>query len=391
MIEEQQRFLHEETKNEERYLTLKTLVWQILQNSASTTTSTANQHVPTPVSQQTVFLPPLHPPKYQVNSPSQLQWLLFRRSTLHTQESPTCHKHTTFSKLTLAITTTTTINRDLYRHQRLRWFQHGITTISTPTQYNSVGSAMDKTGNHPCNLDLFPTSYTNIQSGCIEKENSASDPVKWLRPLANEVYDEVLTTKYKRPNFSKFDGGGNPEDYITILWQHRHQWKIKTSTVFLLANWQRPTLVQQSSSSLHYIMGDPCGVVPCVFPVHGSACEFCPSQTLYQGTMWNIRRLRATIPNLSLQDEGDSKLKEIARIHAMNWGWTAWYLTSARCSSFNELFEKVLTYEELSLANFAGKVPQFESINVVADAYVVSDHNSQGHDKWDKKKHEKKS
>lgn len=200
------------------------------------------------------------------------------------------------------------------------------------------------------------------------------------RSIRRGTIDQVQKTKFQRV-WWQWESQGSHHCLRGRMWQHHHQWQIKTSTVSLLPNWQCPTLVQQSSSSLHYIMEDPCGVVPCVFPVHGSASEYWPSQTLYQGTMWNIPKLRATIPNLSLQDEWDSKIEGDCQDPCNELGGSiAWYLTSAPWSSFKELFEKVLTYEELSLANFAGKMPQFGSINVVADAYAVSDRNSQGCD-----------
>lgn len=62
-------------------------------------------------------------------------------------------------------------------------------------------------------------------------------------------------------------------------------------------------------------------------------------------------------------------------------------MTSGPCSSFEELFEKVLTYKELSHANFARQMPQFALVNVVAGAFVGS--SSQGRDRRDKQKHEK--
>lgn len=43
----------------------------------------------------------------------------------------------------------------------------------------------------------------------IEKENTVFDTIKRLRCLADEVYDEMLSAKYKRLNFTKFDGSGN--------------------------------------------------------------------------------------------------------------------------------------------------------------------------------------
>lgn len=41
--------------------------------------------------------------------------------------------------------------------------------------------------------------------------------MKRLHPLADEVYSESLLEKYKHPIFIKFDGEGNPMDYITIF------------------------------------------------------------------------------------------------------------------------------------------------------------------------------
>lgn len=41
-----------------------------------------------------------------------------------------------------------------------------------------------------------------------------------VETFANEVYDKVLPTMYKRPNFNKFDGSGNSGDHISIEYRN---------------------------------------------------------------------------------------------------------------------------------------------------------------------------
>ena len=50
-----------------------------------------------------------------------------------------------------------------------------------------------------------------------KKDKESTKATKRLRPLANEVYSEVLPEKYKQPSFTEFDGNGNPWDHITIF------------------------------------------------------------------------------------------------------------------------------------------------------------------------------
>lgn len=67
-------------------------------------------------------------------------------------------------------------------------------------------------------------------------------------------------------------------------------------------------------------------------------CTKAPSET-FRDYLQQYRTL------VSLMKE-TPKLKEIVKICAMNSSSAAWYLTLAPCSRFEELFEKVLTYEE---------------------------------------------
>lgn len=50
-------------------------------------------------------------------------------------------------------------------------------------------------------IDLLIQAVAIMQVS-IEKENFVSDVVKRLTPLVDEVYDKVLLTKYKTPNFT---------------------------------------------------------------------------------------------------------------------------------------------------------------------------------------------
>ena len=56
-----------------------------------------------------------------------------------------------------------------------------------------------------------------------------------------------------------------------------------------------------------------------------------------------VHRFRTLVSKM--KDTPD--LKEIVKICAMNASPVAWYLTSTGCTTFEELFDKILTYEEL--------------------------------------------
>ena len=60
------------------------------------------------------------------------------------------------------------------------------------------------------------------------------------------------------------------------------------------------------------------------------------------------------------------ELKEVLKICAMNAGPTAYFLTRASCKTFDELFDKVLSYEELE-RNKASYRTSKASINAVAN------------------------
>ena len=53
-----------------------------------------------------------------------------------------------------------------------------------------------------------------------KKDDGATEAMKKLRPLAEEIYDEVLPVKYKRPTFSKYNGEHNPWDHLAIGLAH---------------------------------------------------------------------------------------------------------------------------------------------------------------------------
>ena len=41
--------------------------------------------------------------------------------------------------------------------------------------------------------------------------------MKKLRPLADEIYEEALSEKYKRPTFSKYNGETNLWYHVTLF------------------------------------------------------------------------------------------------------------------------------------------------------------------------------
>ena len=49
------------------------------------------------------------------------------------------------------------------------------------------------------------------------KKGSVVEEMKKERPLADEIYDEELPDKYKRPTFSKYNGESNPWDHVTLF------------------------------------------------------------------------------------------------------------------------------------------------------------------------------
>lgn len=68
---------------------------------------------------------------------------------------------------------------------------------------------------NPNSLKLRVTYQTSIEN--LKKKTASSDKVKCLQSLADGVYDEMLSLKYKWPSFTKFDRTGNPIDHITIF------------------------------------------------------------------------------------------------------------------------------------------------------------------------------
>lgn len=51
----------------------------------------------------------------------------------------------------------------------------------------------------------------------VHKDKEPAEATKRVHPLADKVYLKVLLEKYKCPAFTKFNGDGNPFDYITIF------------------------------------------------------------------------------------------------------------------------------------------------------------------------------
>ena len=45
------------------------------------------------------------------------------------------------------------------------------------------------------------------------------------------------------------------------------------------------------------------------------------------------------------------EINELVKICAMNAGSAAWFLSGAQCNTFEQLFERVLIYEELGRAS----------------------------------------
>ena len=50
-----------------------------------------------------------------------------------------------------------------------------------------------------------------------KKDDSATEVIKKLRPLADEIYNEVMPERYKRPTFSKYNEETNPWDHVTLF------------------------------------------------------------------------------------------------------------------------------------------------------------------------------
>ena len=48
-------------------------------------------------------------------------------------------------------------------------------------------------------------------------DDSATEVTRKLRPLAEEIYNEVMLERYKRPTFSKYNGESNPWDHVTLF------------------------------------------------------------------------------------------------------------------------------------------------------------------------------
>lgn len=61
-------------------------------------------------------------------------------------------------------------------------------------------------------------SIVDLQLSVTAKKNFKTDEfMKRLHPLAESVYHEVLLAKYKGSVLTKFDGDGNPWDYIIVF------------------------------------------------------------------------------------------------------------------------------------------------------------------------------
>ena len=83
-----------------------------------------------------------------------------------------------------------------------------------------------------------------------------------------------------------------------------------------------------------------------------------------------VQRFRALVSKMKDTPE----LKEIVKICSMNAGPAAWYLTSSACTTFDELFYRFLTYEELGRISTNAKAAR-------ASTNFVSQYNKgNGHD-----------
>ena len=49
------------------------------------------------------------------------------------------------------------------------------------------------------------------------KDDTATEVMKKLRPLAEEIYNEVMPKRYRCPTFCKYSGETNPWDHVTLF------------------------------------------------------------------------------------------------------------------------------------------------------------------------------
>lgn len=65
---------------------------------------------------------------------------------------------------------------------------------------------------------------------------------------------------------------------------------------------------------------------------------------------------------------------------AINAGSVVWFLTSTTCDTFEELFDKILVYEELVRVRRIEKCQSRAYIHVVDDVFATNNYNNRG---WD--------
>ena len=184
-----------------------------------------------------------------------------------------------------------------------------------------------------------------------QKDKEPSKVVKRLRPLADEVYTEILPEKYKRPTFTKFDGDGNPGDHVTIF-------EIECGTIVAnekLKLQQFPASL--SGNALRWFNNRPSGSINSwdefveQFTEHFQSMEIpvtiehlrqCQRESGERFATY-VKRFRS----LTSQMKETPDIKELVKICAMNAGSAAWFLSGAQCNTFEQLFERMLIFEEL--------------------------------------------
>ena len=50
-----------------------------------------------------------------------------------------------------------------------------------------------------------------------KKADTATEMMKKLRPLSEDIYNEAMPERYRRPTFTKYNGDTNPWDHVTLF------------------------------------------------------------------------------------------------------------------------------------------------------------------------------
>ena len=67
-------------------------------------------------------------------------------------------------------------------------------------------------------IQSIKDSMTALQIQVAKKKyDTATEVMKKLRPLAEEIYNEVMPERYRRPTFSKYSGETNLWDHVTLF------------------------------------------------------------------------------------------------------------------------------------------------------------------------------